>query len=113
MIKFLSEDEVVTAVPRLTHAQLISFVETRIVMPMESETGPVYRRRDLVRIELLCDLSEQFDLKDDALGVVISLVDQLHGVRAELKALVEAIAQERAEVAERVRKAAGTARTGK
>ncbi len=112
MITLYSEDEVVTAVARLTRTQLISFVESRVVTPVQSERGALYRPMDLARIELLCELSEQFDLDEDALGVVISLIDQLHGVRAELRAVLDAIAREPAEVGERVRDAARLARSG-
>lgn len=102
MTDLFSEDEAVAMVARLTRTRLTSFVDARIVTPVQSRGGPAYRRLDIVRMELLCELSEGFDLEGDALGVVISLIDQLHGVRAELKALVDAVAQEPAEVRERV-----------
>lgn len=110
MTDLFSEDEAVAMVARLTRPRLASFVEARIVMPVRSERGPVYRRLDIVRMELLCELSEGFDLEDDALGVVISLIDQLHGVRAELRAVVDAIAHEPPEVRERVRQIVRAAR---
>lgn len=112
MTGLLSEDEVITAVARLTRTQLVGFVNARVVTPMQSDKGPVYGRLDLVRIELLCELSEEFDLDDDALGIVISLVDQLHGVRAELRAVVDAIAREPEDVGVRLRKAVRAARLG-
>ena len=102
MSRLYSEDDVVSAVARLTRKQLISFVKAEIVVPFQSETGLVYRRMDIARIELLCDLSEQFDLQEDALGMVISLIDQLHGVRAELRAALGAIEQEEADVRGRI-----------
>lgn len=102
MSNLFSEDEVIANVTRLTRTQLISFVEARIVTPVHSDRGPVYRQLDLARMELLCDLTEQFDLDEDSLGVLISLVDQLHGVRAELRALVDAIAEEPPEVRDRI-----------
>jgi chaperone modulatory protein CbpM len=112
MTDLFSADEAVAMVARLTHARLASFVQARIVAPTHAESGLVYRRLDIVRMELLCELSDQFDLEDDALGVVISLIDQLHGVRAELKAVVDAIAQEPAAVRGRVRQIARAARSG-
>lgn len=110
MTDLFSEDEAVARVARLTRAQLVTFVQARIVTPVHSERGPVYRRLDLARMELLCELSEQFDLDSDALGIVISLLDQLHGVRAELRCLVEAIAEEPPEVRSRISAAARRAR---
>lgn len=112
MSTLFSEDEVITAVARLTRTQLVAFVEARVVTPMQSEKGPVYGQMDVVRIELLCELSEEFELGDDALGVVISLIDQLHGVRAELRAVVDAVSSEPVDVSDRVREAVRVARLG-
>ncbi len=112
MTDLYSEDEAIAAVARLTRTRLVSFVEAQIVTPLQSENGPVYAQMDIVRMELLCELSEEFNLDDDALAVVISLIDQLHGVRAELKALVEAIAEEPDEVRERISNTVKAARTG-
>ncbi len=97
-----SEDDVVSAVARLTRKQLTTFVEAEIIIPLQSPSGPVFRHMDIARIELLCELCEQFDLHGDALGMVISLVDQLHGVRAELRAVLKAIEAEQADVRDRI-----------
>lgn len=105
-----SEDQLVTAIARLTRHQLMSFVEARIVSPIRSEQGNMYRQIDVVRIELLCELSEQFDLNNDGLAVVMSLIDQLHGVRAELRAVLDVVAAEPPDVRERVSDAISAAR---
>jgi chaperone modulatory protein CbpM len=102
MSRQYSEEDVVSTVARLTRKQLIAFVEAEIIVPLHSDTGPVYRHFDIARIELLCELSDQFDLQDDALGMVISLVDQLHGVRAELRSVLEAVEREKADVRRRI-----------
>ena len=91
MTEYLSEDQAISAVARLTRVQLVAFVEAEIIIPVMTETGPAFRKIDIMRLELLCELSEQFDMQDDALGVVISLVDQLHGIRAELRAVLDAV----------------------
>lgn len=97
-----SEDDVIAAIAPLTRKQLVSFVRAEIVIPIDSEAGPVFCQMDIARIELLCELSEQFGLQDDALGMVISLVDQLHGVRAELRAVLDAVESEQTEVRSRI-----------
>jgi len=113
MSRHFSEDHVVSVVARLTRKQLISFVKAEIVIPLQSDTGPVYRQMDIARIELLCELAEQFDLQNDALGMVISLVDQLHGVRAELRAALAAIEREEADVRSRIGEGLVQARSGR
>ena len=81
-----TEEQAVAAVARLTRSRLTTFVEAEIVTPLHTETGLAYRQVDLVRMELLCELSDQFEIEEDALGVVISLIDQLHTTRADLHA---------------------------
>lgn len=102
MSEYLSEDQAIAAVVRLTRVLLVSFVEAEIIVPVMTETGPAYRKIDIMRLELLCELSEQFDMQDDALGVVMSLVDQLHGVRAELRTVLNAVETEQPEVRHRI-----------
>jgi len=91
MNDFYSEEQLITTVSRLTRTRLTTYVKHEFLCPAQSETGPIYSAADLARIELICDLDEQFDLQGDALGVVLSLIDQLHGVRGELRRVMGAI----------------------
>jgi chaperone modulatory protein CbpM len=102
MTEFLSEEQAIAAVARLTRIQLVSFVEAEIIVPVMTEDGPNYRKIDIMRLELLCELSEQFELQDDALSMVMSLIDQLHGVRAELRSVLNAVETEPQEVRRRI-----------
>jgi chaperone modulatory protein CbpM len=102
MKHFYTKQELFEAIPRLTSVLLMSFVEAEVIQPVHSKKGPVFRQIDIVRIELACDLSEQFELQGDALGMVLSLVDGLHGVRAELKAVLRAIEEEEPEIRNRL-----------
>ena len=107
-----SEDEVVAIVATLTRKQLVSFVRAEIVLPLQSEAGPRFRQMDIARIELCCELCDQFQLQDEALGMVLSLVDQLHGVRAELRTVLEAIEAEKSDVRTRIGEVLFQARSG-
>lgn len=86
-----SEDEVVATVTRLTRRQLVRYVEVEFVKPQLAEHGYVFRRIDIARLELLCDLTEDLELDETALGVVISLIDQLHAVRQDMQTFARAI----------------------
>jgi len=102
MTEFYSEDETLAAVTRLTPARLTRFVQAEVIHPAEGSGGRVYRRVDLARIELLCDLCDDFDLGDEALGMVMSLIDQLHSTRGDLRALMLALGEEPQDVRARV-----------
>ncbi len=115
MTERYTEAEAIAAVARLTRPRLIGFIEAQVVSPLQGDDGHVFRRIDLVRLELLCDLSDAFDLDDDALGVVMSLVDQLHTTRAELRRVIAAVQAEpgdvRARIAAQIRGPGDDART--
>ncbi len=86
-----SEDDVVATVTRLTRSQLVYFIEGAFVKPQRGAGGYVFHSVDIVRLELLCDLSQDLDLDETALGIVISLIDQLHAARLDLAAMARAI----------------------
>jgi chaperone modulatory protein CbpM len=87
-----SEDDVVASVTRLTRSQLVTFIECDLVRPEREAGAYVFRRIDLARLELLCDLSQDLDLDETGLGIVISLIDQLHTARQDLATMARVIA---------------------
>ena len=91
MTDHFSQDDVIMRVTRLTRTQLVRFIELDFVRP--EHTGPDYQFRqvDIARLELLCDLAHDLDLDETALGIVISLLDQLHAARADLAQVVQVI----------------------
>jgi len=91
MSELFSEDEVIATVTRLTRSQLVWFVEGEFVRPQRGAGGYVFCRVDIARLELLCDLSLEFEFDETALGTVLSLIDQLHAARQDLAAMTRAI----------------------
>lgn len=91
MTELLTEDEVVVRVTRLTRSQLVAFVNAALVKPQRVTAGYVFRQIDIARLELLCDLCLDLDLDETALGIVISLLDQLHAARQDLATLARAM----------------------
>lgn len=99
MTDWFSEDDVIGCIERLTRPRLLRFIEVDYVRPGgDADAGYVFRRIDIARLELLCDLSEDLGLDETALGVVLSLIDQLHRTRQDLAALASAIETLPAEV---------------
>lgn len=93
------------AVAGLTPAQLDRHIRAGVVVPVQSEQGPLFRDLDLARLNLVVDLSEGYDLDEDALALVLSLVDQLHGLRGDMRAILDAVAREPAETRLRLKTA--------
>jgi chaperone modulatory protein CbpM len=92
MSDYFTEEDVIARITRLDRVQLISFIEAEFVRPERGDRGFVFQRIDIARLELLVDLSQDLELDETALGVVVSLLDQLHAARQERAALRRAIA---------------------
>lgn len=102
MTTSFSEDDAIAAIALLTRQRLDVFVSAALVAPLQTEAGRIYRPVDLARLELLCDLTEQFDLNEDALEVVISLIDALHEAQFSLHRVARALEVESIDVRQRV-----------
>ena len=100
-----SEEEVVDAIPGLTPTRLTAFIEAEVILPLRTDTqakGHVFRQVDIARMHLLCELLDDLDLDEAALGVVISLIDQLHATRRDLIAIARALDAEPPDVRARI-----------
>ncbi len=106
MNEHLTEEEVLANIPGLTRTRLFTFIETQLVIPLrrqtESTSAHSFRPVDLARLQLLCELTNDLELDENALGVVIALIDQLHAARQDLLAIVRAVEAEGIEVRTRV-----------
>lgn len=92
----MSFDEytVVARVQRLNLRELRLWVRQGWLRPAAGEAGPVFDELDIARIRLLCDLRKEMSLPNDAVPVVLDLIDHLHQTRRELRALTRAIEEQ-------------------
>lgn len=91
MTDIFTEDQVVATITRLTRHQLVAFIAAEFVKPDRCDGRYQFRRIDIARLELLCDLFHDLDLDETAVAIVISLIDQLNAARQERTALVRAL----------------------
>ncbi len=91
MTRALTEDELIETIARLTSDRLSDYLAAEIVIPEQSEQGLVYQSIDIARLELACELHDQYDMEADALSMMISLIDQMHCLRAELREVLNAV----------------------
>ena len=102
MTRHYSEAEVVAILDDLDPARLQSFVAAQVVTPVVTPHGAAYTEADVARLQLLCDLSDFYELPSDSLCMVMSLIDQLNTARGDMRALIQAIASEPDEVRGRI-----------
>ncbi len=106
----LTEEELIQAISRLTSDRLTEYLAAEIVIPEQSDQGVVYHSIDVARLELACELHEQYDMEADALSMMISLIDQMHGLRAELREVLNAVEAQPDPVRQQLIEVIGTAR---
>jgi chaperone modulatory protein CbpM len=101
----IRKDDVLAHIERISLTRLDAWIQQDCVRPDPADGELTFSEADLARLRLICTLQDDFDLDDDALSMVLSLIDQLHGVRRALRELVNAVDSQpsdvRAEIARR------------
>ncbi|MCC6717376.1 MAG: hypothetical protein IT555_05790 [Acetobacteraceae bacterium] len=96
---------VIALFDNLTEAELTAWVARSWVSPAEAGGAPVFSEIDIARIRLIYDLHHTMAVPDDSLPLVLSLLDQVHTLRATLAALAEALQDQPPEIQAMVRNA--------
>lgn len=97
MTNAYAPEQVIETVTSLTAERLSHFESLRIVTPVNTTDGPRYHTLDVRRITLLCELTDDFEFNEDALVIIMSLLDQLHGTHSKLEQVLQAISAEPSE----------------
>jgi chaperone modulatory protein CbpM len=84
--------------PDLTQVELVAWVERGWVMPDASEGGLWFGEIDVARVRLIRDLRQGMDVTEDAMPLVLSLLDQVYELRSRLKSVLRAVETQPAEV---------------
>lgn len=83
--------EVTTLFSDLTTVELTHWVEQGWVVPDTDGALLVFREIDVARVRLIHDLRRDMDLGEDAVPLVLSLLDQIYELRSQLKAALRAL----------------------
>lgn len=75
----------------LPDVELVSWVERGWVVPETADTGLIFHEIDVARVRLIHDLRRDLDIGEDAMPVVLSLLDQVYELRGTLKSLLRAL----------------------
>ncbi len=93
----------------LDAAELRLWIERRWLLPERAEKAYLFREVDVARAELIYEMRREFALDEEALDLVLSLLDQLYGLRRALKRLSDALETQPAEVRQAIAEALSSA----
>ncbi len=74
---------------RVDESTLIAWIEEEWIIPRNAAAAPEFAEVDLARAELIRDLKRDLDVNDAGIGVILNLVDQVHGLRRTVAELLE------------------------
>jgi chaperone modulatory protein CbpM len=86
----LSERDIVARLQHLTVTRLRVWVSQGWIRPA-AETEQLFSEADMARAALIRDLEDELGFDEEQVPVLLNLIDQIHGLRVELKTLLEAL----------------------
>jgi chaperone modulatory protein CbpM len=86
----LSERDVVARVHHLTVTRLRVWVKQGWIKPAD-KTAQGFSEADAARAALICNLEDQLGFAEEDVPVLLNLIDQIHGLRAELMGMLSAL----------------------
>ena len=102
-------DELMRRFAGLNAAELSRWVENRWVVPeTAAEEGGerwVFHEVDVARVELILDIRREFAVDDEALSLVLGLLDQVYSLRRQMRRLCDALECQPPEVQQAIRQA--------
>jgi chaperone modulatory protein CbpM len=61
------------------------------LIPREDAAGQEFSDIDIARAYLIRDLKQDLGVNDEAIGVILNLIDQVHGLRRTLHELLDSV----------------------
>ncbi len=75
----------------LTQVELTTWVERGWVIPDPAGTGFEFHEIDIARVRLIHDLRRGMDVGEDAMSLVLSLLDQVYELRSKMKSVLRVV----------------------
>lgn len=86
----------------IERAELERFIAAGWVMPGDAEGAPTFVEIDVARVRFVSELRGDLGLEDDAIEVVLSLLDQVYTLRHDLRGILSALREEDEAIRRRV-----------
>ena len=87
---------------RLHASALEAWVEAGWLMPRRDEDAADFSDADLARARLIRDLQHDMGVNEEAIPIVLDLIDQLHGLRRILREVATAVCVQPEEMRQRI-----------
>ncbi len=101
----MREPEILGRFVGLRRETLQIWIDRGWVVPERGQRGYKFREIDVARVGLIHEFSTTLALDDDAMDVVLPLLDQVHGLRQQLRRLADAVSRQPDDVRQKIAQA--------
>lgn len=98
-------EELLVRLHGVERRELTRWVENRWVLPEHRAETWVFHEVDIARVELIRDIRRDFAVDDEAMDLVLGLLDQVYDLRRQMRRLCEAVATQSPEVRDAIGRA--------
>ena len=98
-------EDLVQRFERLDRRELVRWIENRWVLPERRGQTWIFHEVDVARVELILDIRHEFAIDEEALPLVLGLLDQVYDLRRQLRRICDALAAQPRELQDAVRRA--------
>ncbi len=77
--------------PDTDAVEITTWVERGWVLPEQDGSRMVFQEIDVARVRLIRDLRSRLALEEEAIPVVLSLIDQVYELRGRLRSVLQAL----------------------
>jgi chaperone modulatory protein CbpM len=98
-------NELLARVRGLEQRELLRWVENRWVLPEQRGDTWLFHEVDIARVELIREIRHDFAIDEDAVPLVLDLLDQVYGLRRQLRRLCDAVAAQPEDVQKAIKQA--------
>jgi chaperone modulatory protein CbpM len=98
-------DELLLRYRELERRELARWVENRWVLPERHAETWMFHEVDVARVELILGISRDFAIDEEAMGLVLRLLDQVYGLRRQMRRLCDAVAMQPEDIQDAIRRA--------
>lgn len=78
-------------VPGLTEPVLQHYIAQEWVRPTRRQGAPAFAEIDVARIRLIRELHTELEVEEPTVPLILSLLDQLHATRRQLRLVLDAL----------------------
>lgn len=75
----------------LAHDELLLWIERRWVLPLAQGGEFVFGEADVARVQMIVELHRDLAIDDEAMSVVLDLLDKLYGLRRQMREILSAV----------------------